>query len=188
MQPGDRALASSTMAPLLIAGERNGARFVALAFDIRNSDLPLRVSWPVLVINSVDWFAGEDPAYLSSFKTGETWRIPVAPGVDTAEIETPNGRHLRVPVIEGRAVTHGVQAGFYRLRAGDDSQIIAGNLVDPDESHCAPQPRLDVNGSIASAPVAGRVGVRREIWIYLLAAALGIIVIEWVTYHRRVTV
>jgi hypothetical protein len=188
LQPGDRALAASTMAPLLIAGERNGARFVALAFDIRNSDLPLRVSWPVLVINSIDWFAGEDPAYLSSFKTGETWRIPVAPGVDTAEIETPTGRHLRVPVIEGRAVTHGVQAGFYRLRAGDDSQIIAGNLVDPDESHCAPQPRLDVNGAIASAPVAGRVGVRREIWIYLLAAALGIIVIEWVTYHRRVTV
>ena len=188
LQPGDRALASSQQTPLIIAGERSGARFVALAFDMRNSDLPLRVSWPVLLINSVDWFAGEDPAYLSSFKTGETWRIPVAPGVDTAEIETPNGRHLRVPVIEGRAVTHGVQAGFYRLRAGDDTQIIAGNLVDPDESHCAPRPRLDVNGAVASAPVAGRVGVRREIWIYLLAAALGIIAIEWMTYHRRVTV
>ncbi len=188
LQPGDRALAASTLAPLLIAGNRGGARFLALAFDVRNSDLPLRVSWPVILINAIDWFAGEDPAYLSSFKTGETWRIPVPAGIDTAEIESPDGRRLRVPVIEGRAVTHGIEAGFYRLHAGEDTQIIAGNLVDPGESQCAPHPRLDVNGAVATAPVPGRVGVRREMWIYLLAAALGIILVEWVTYHRRVTV
>ena len=94
-----------------------------------------------------------------------------------------------MPVIEGRAVTHGVQAGFYRLHAGDDTQIIAGNLVDPDESHCAPaRPCSTSTAPSRARPVAGRVGVRREIWIYLLAAALGIILIEWVTYHRRVTV
>jgi hypothetical protein len=30
--------------------------------------------------------------------------------------------------------------------------------------------------------------VRREIWIYLLAAALIMTTIEWITYHRRITV
>lgn len=188
LQPGDRVVAASTAAPLIITGERRGGRFVTVAFDVRGSDLPLRVSWPVFLINTIDWFAGEDPAYLSSFKTGETWRIPVPAGVDRAEVQTPDGRTLHVPVIEGRATLTGMQAGFYRLHAGGESQIIAGNLIDPDESRCAPRPQLEVNGTRASAPVAGRMGVRRELWIYLLAAALGILFVEWVTYHRRVTV
>jgi hypothetical protein len=173
---------------LVIAGERRGGRFVALSFDVRASDLPLRVSWPVLLINSIDWFAGEDPAYLSSFKTGETWRIPVPTGIDSAEIETPSGRRLQLPVIEGRAVTTGTQAGIYRLRVGSETQLIAGNLVEPGESQCAPQARLEIHGTTASAPVAGLVGVRRELWIYLLLGALLVILIEWFTYHRRITV
>jgi hypothetical protein len=31
-------------------------------------------------------------------------------------------------------------------------------------------------------------GIRREIWLYLLAAVLVVSVIEWITYHRRITV
>jgi hypothetical protein len=30
--------------------------------------------------------------------------------------------------------------------------------------------------------------VRRELWIYLLLAALLLTFIEWITYHRRITV
>lgn len=30
--------------------------------------------------------------------------------------------------------------------------------------------------------------MRREIWIYLLIAAVILTAIEWATYHRRVTV
>ena len=33
-----------------------------------------------------------------------------------------------------------------------------------------------------------KVGVRREMWIYLLAAVIAVTAIEWLTYHRRVTV
>jgi hypothetical protein len=37
--------------------------------------------------------------------------------------------------------------------------------------------------------VAGfKVGVRRELWIYILLAVAVISAIEWATYHRRVTV
>jgi hypothetical protein len=30
--------------------------------------------------------------------------------------------------------------------------------------------------------------VRRELWIYLLLAAVMLTAIEWATYHRRITV
>ena len=34
----------------------------------------------------------------------------------------------------------------------------------------------------------GRAAVRNEIWIYLLAVVIAVSAIEWLTYHRRVTV
>ncbi len=188
LREGDRAVAWSNLAPLIVLGERNAGKFVAVTFDLRASDLPLRVSWPVLLINTIDWIHGEDSAYLSSFKTGESWRIPVPAGAERAEIEMPDHRTISAPVIEGRAVLRGMRAGFYRVRAGGDAQIVAGNLVDANESQIGPRPFVGVNGTRATAPVAGRVGVRRELWLYLLAAAIAIVMLEWLTYHRRVTV
>jgi hypothetical protein len=188
LREGDRSVAWSNQVPLIVLGQRGGAKFVALTFDLRASDLPLRVSWPVLLINTIDWIHGEDPAYLSSFKTGESWRIPVPAGVERAEIETPDHRTVAAPVIEGRAVMRGMRAGFYRVRAAGDAQIVAGNLIDPNESQIGPRAFAGVNGTRATAPTGGQVGVRRELWLYLLAGALAIVMIEWLTYHRRVTV
>ncbi len=185
---GDRAVVSSSVGPLLIAGERHGDRFALFTFDVRESDVPLLVSWPVMLINAVDWFAGEDPAYLSSFTTGTSWRVPVPAGVDRATVESPSGRRFTAPVFEGRAVFSGTEAGLYRVHAGDAHRLVAGNLSDPRESACAPRATLDVNGTRATAPRPGRAGTRRELWLYALAAALILLSIEWVTWHRRVTV
>lgn len=186
--PDDRVLGRSSVGPLLIAGERGSQRFVLFSFDPRESDVPLLVSWPVLLLNSIDWFADEDPAYLSSFRTGTVWRVPVPAGVDRAQIETPSGRRVSVPVSEGRAVFFGTEAGLHRVHAGDAHTLIAANLFEPDESRCGHRPTLTVGGARAAAPTAGRAGVRRELWIYLLLAATGILVAEWISWHRRVTV
>ncbi|MBI5512608.1 MAG: VWA domain-containing protein [Deltaproteobacteria bacterium] len=188
-RPEDQVLGSSEAGPLVIAGERSGGRFVLLSFDVRESDLPLLVSWPVLVINAMDWFTGEDANYLSSFRTGEVWRIPVPAGVEHATLTPANGGPaLTLPVVEGRAVVRGTRAGLFRLRAGPDTTLLAGNLSDPSESQCAPRPTLTVDGVRATRPTPGRAGVRRELWGYLVLLALGILFLEWITWHRRVTV
>lgn len=186
--PRDRIVAAGAAGPMILAGDRGGDRFAVLAFDVRESDFPLRVAWPLLVVNAIDWFAGEDPAYLSSFRTGTTWRIPVPAGVDRAEIETPSGHRLTVPVYEGRAVHFGTEVGLHRLRAGETQRLLAANLHEPRESDCAPRRTLTVSGAQATAPRPGRAGLRRELWAYLLLGALAIVWIEWWTYHRRVTV
>jgi Ca-activated chloride channel family protein len=53
-------------------------KFVALGFDVRESDFPLRIAWPLLLLNVINDFVEEDVSYISSFKTGEVWRIPAA--------------------------------------------------------------------------------------------------------------
>lgn len=188
LDPRDRVLGASAVGPLLVAGEREGGRFVLFTFDVRESDVPLLVSWPVLLINAIDWFSGEDGAFQSSYRTGTAWRMPVPAGETTATVESPSGRRVRVPVVEGRAVFFGTEAGFHRLHAGEGHALVAGNLMDPDESACAPRATLTVGATRATAPPPGRPGLRREWWVALLAAAALIVVVEWATWHRRVTV
>jgi hypothetical protein len=189
-ETGDKVLgaAEGGAAPLLVAGVRNGYKFVALGFDVSGSDLPLRTAWPLFVLDCINWFADEDAQYLSSFRTGDVWRIPVGGGLPQATLKRPDATSQPVPVHEGRAVFLGQQAGFYELSAGEQKTMFAANLLDGAESAIAAQDRLVVDGKPSGDLAGFHVGVRREIWIYLLLAAALLTALEWATYHRRVTV
>lgn len=188
----DKVVGASYKGTLLLQGRRAGVKFVALGFDIRESDLPLRVAWPLLLLNTINDFVEEDTSYISSFRTGAVWQIPAPSGVETATLTEPDGTKRVVPVKEGRAVFLGQQAGFYELSAGtngsEEKTAFAANLADPLESAIEPAQKLEVDGRTAGEPAGFTIGVRREIWVYLLAAVLAVTAIEWLTYHRRVTV
>jgi hypothetical protein len=189
-ETGDRVIgaAEGGAAPVLVAGVRGGYKFVALGFDASASDLPLRTAWPLFVLDCINWFSDEDAQYLSSFRTGDVWRIPVAGGLTQAMLKRPDGTTQPVPVHEGRAVYLGQQAGFYELSAEESTTTFAANLLDASESAIAPQDHVVVDGKASGALAGFHVGVRREIWVYLLLAAALLTVLEWATYHRRVTV
>lgn len=51
---GDEIIAASGNVPLLVAGTRNARPFLALSFDVRRSDLPLRTAWPLLLLRSIE--------------------------------------------------------------------------------------------------------------------------------------
>jgi Ca-activated chloride channel homolog len=189
-EPGDKVLGASDggASPILVAGTRDAHKFVALGFDVRDSDLPLRAAWPLFVVDCLNWFTDEDSDYLSSYKTGDTWHIPVAGQAAQASLKDPDGAMQVVPVHEGRAVLVGTRAGFYDLTAGDETTSFAASLLDARESDIAPQPALVVDGQAAGEVGGFAPGLRRELWIYLLLAAALVTAIEWATYHRRVTV
>ena len=185
----DKIVGKSFKGALLVAGRRQGYEWVALGFDVRESDLPLRISWPLLVLNVINEFLDEDTGYLSSFKTGQVWSVPASATVSTAKVELPDGSDQVVPVKDGRAVLQGQQAGIYKLVFGDAEETsFAANLSDLAESNVAPVAELSVGGKEAAAVSGFEVGVRRELWIYLLFAVLLVTAMEWLTYHRRLTV
>jgi hypothetical protein len=202
-QEGDRVVgaANDGTAPILVAGVRGGYKFVAVGFDVRDSDLPLRPAWPLFVVDCINWFGDEDARYLSSFRTGDVWRIPVAAAATEATIRLPDGTTQAVAVHEGRAVILGEHAGFYSLSTGASpgaptggaspgvgDVTFAANLLDADESAISPRDRLTVDGKDSAEAPVFHLGVRREIWIYLLLAAALLTALEWATYHRRLTV
>lgn len=185
---GDRVVGGAQATPLIVEGTREGRRFVALTFDVRHSDLVLRVAWPLLLLNTVDWFVQEETGYLSSFRTGETWHVPVPAGMERATVVAPDGGEREVPVVEGRAVYAGSAAGFYTVRTPDGDDVFAANLGPGEESDVAPAPALEVAGRAADEPTQGKAGLRKELWIYLVLACLGLLAVEWLSYHRRWTV
>ncbi|HVH41325.1 MAG TPA: VWA domain-containing protein [Labilithrix sp.] len=216
-QPGDKVVGASAEGPILVTGQRGGYKFVAIGFDPRDSDLPLRVAWPLLLLNSVNFFTDEDSQYISSFRTGDVWRVPVVTETGQAKLKIPGGNEVLVPVHEGRAVYLGEHAGFYELAGAEgrdptrgletaptdpsppsakDAPVgapvttaaFAANLLDADESAIEAASELVVDGKKAGTLSGFQIGVRREIWIYLLVAALILTAIEWITYHRRITV
>lgn len=194
LKPGkeDKVIAKSFQGPILIAGRRSGYKFVALGLDLRETDLPLRISWPMLLLNIINDFVEEDTSYISSFTTGNVWRIPAPSQLEVAKLIDPSGVERTVPVQEGRAVFLGQRAGVYTLRSDEGGEkyetMFAANLVDSTESRIEPQKTLKIGDTEAGEVTGFTVGVRRELWAYLLFAVIAISLVEWLTYHRRVTV
>lgn len=185
----DKVIGKSHAGALLIAGRRAGVKFVALGMDVRETDFPLRISWPMFVLNVINDFVEEDVQYISSFRTGSVWQIPASSSAETATLTLPDTTKTTVPIKDGRAVFLGQQAGFYELSTGPgEVSSFAANLVDAAESEIAPAKELIIGKQTAGAVGEFKVGVRREMWIYLLAAVIAVTAIEWLTYHRRVTV
>ena len=200
-EPGDKIVGASDAGAILVAGTRDTHKFVAVGFDVKDSDLALRVAWPLFLLDTINWFTDEDATYLSSFRTGEVWRVPVPTAGAEALLREPGGATERVPVHEGRAVVLGERSGFYEIEGASDGTAtaspssasqppiaFAANLLDTRESTIAPADKLVVDGKEAGTLEGFHLGVRREIWIYLLFAALALTAVEWATYHRRVTV
>jgi hypothetical protein len=127
---------------------------------------------------------------VSSFRTGEVWRIPAPSKLKSATLVDPQEQRRTVPVREGRALTFGDQAGFYQLLTGGSEPpwTFAANLVDALESDITPKDSLSIQGQNAGPPGEFKAGVRRELWLYLVLGALALSLAEWFSYHRRLTV
>jgi hypothetical protein len=192
-KPGDVALASSFRRPLLIARENQGQKLVAFGFDSRSSDLPLRVAFPMLVVNTFQWFAGDHLGQITTYQSGHTWRVPLGQTRSKgpqgeAAITDPHGKKARAPVHAGHAIIHGRHIGLYQLKYGGDTHRLVANLASADESNIAPQPVLTIQGQRLIKPRLVKASMHRRIWIYLLLAALLLSLVEWLTYNRRLTV
>jgi hypothetical protein len=189
---GDVAVASALRQPIIAARERDGRKVAALGFDLRKSDLPMRVGFPVLVVNAIDWFAGADTGLLAAYATGRPWRLPAPPGASELRVTAPSGQVQRAPVHDGRASFYGERVGYYLVAsdAGVSTELrqFAANLQSPSESKVQPRAELTVDGHRLAAPAPGRVGLRRSLWSYLIWIVLGLAALEWWTYNRRVTV
>ncbi|MFP4597093.1 MAG: VWA domain-containing protein [Persicimonas sp.] len=183
----DTTVASSFGDPLIVTRKHDGLHLVGVAFDIRDSDLPLRVAFPVFMINIVDYFTLDDDDYIPNYTTGETWSVPMSDSADEASLTLPDGGQSEVPIYNGRAIVPGEQTGFYTLETPDEKRTIAANLSNLRESRIAPGD-LEMGEATIERSVDNMLFERSRLWIWAVLALVLLLLIEWGTYNRRVTV
>lgn len=175
--------------PLLITGEKRGGspRVAALALDIGDSDLPLRVAFPLLISNTIHWLAGEETAPILSRRAGET--LPLAAG-ETVLTEPQNPWKKESPASAkgslAQSLFQPLTNGFYAWQTHDGTRWLAVNTFSEAESD------LRKAGTSASAGLTlPTVSLARvagwPLWQYLAAAALLLFALEWWLFHRRRT-
>ena len=187
LERDDIRIASSFGTPLMVARSNEERTLVGVAFDLRNSDLPLRVAFPMLMFNVVDYFELDDESYIPNYVTGETWSVDLPEGATTAEVVRPDRTRSQVPTFEGKAVFRGMEPGFYRIETDKGDQRLAANLSDHVESDPTPAD-VALEGRGEGGDADSLFFDRRELWIWAVLAAALLLLLEWVTYNRRWTV
>jgi hypothetical protein len=196
--PGGSSLITTSAGPLLaiaprgtwqdavlgaaLAGtDENGDRFA-------NTDWPLRVSFPVFILNALRFLTGGEGAGTAlSIQPGQPIALPGAAGGATMTVRTPNGQTIEIPPdAERRQFSETTQVGPYLIEEpGHSTRHFAVNLFDSAESDLSVRDEIQL-GFDDVAGQANWEGGRTELWRWLLVSVLGVLCLEWYIYNRRV--
>lgn len=175
--------------PLLLAGELKNQRIAVFAFDIHNSDLPLKVDFPILIQNLMEWMLPRAVEQDVKKFAGEELAINPLPHAKEVYVVPPSGRKISIaPPFPVPPFDDTEEVGIYRVKQIlDDGEVVESFFTVHIPVHKESNLRqsseiLDIeDGEINQKPTP--LG-RREIWNILIWAALALILVEWWVYQR----
>ncbi|HEX5177373.1 MAG TPA: BatA and WFA domain-containing protein [Chthoniobacteraceae bacterium] len=180
--------------PLLLAGARRvdgrEQRMIVLGFDIAESDLPLRIAFPLMMSNALNWLAHRPAVPHDALNAGEQLSLDageqVASDPQPLDAKSSPASATKTP----GALFVPKKNGFYsRTTALGEERWIAVNTFDPAESDLRPiaaGDRADAHARFSSWRALGRFGAWPP-WQYLTLSALLLFAFEWWLFHRRRT-
>ena len=186
--PWATPLVESATSPLMLAGEIDQRRVVWVAFDPLQSTWPLRVSFPIFVANAVEWLnPASRQAEQFKFQPGSPLRVPIPAGVGEITVTPPDAepRSIALPPAAKEFVFGDTpRRGVYEVSAGTNTTFYCANLLDPHETDITPQAEITL-GRYARAEATLAQAANLELWRWIAAAGLGILLFEWWWYHKR---
>jgi hypothetical protein len=184
-------LVESEISPLIALYSSEGINLLLFNFDLYDSTLPLRASFPILISNCIEFLEKERIGESGTFlRTGTVAKIAAPKDVETVNVIDPSGRGwtvMRNP--RGELLFDKTrQAGFYRVEVdGKPSGLIGVSLLDAKESDLQTSNKILLPGREITAS-SGVKKTNREVWRWFALAALLLVMLEWLVYHRRVLV
>lgn len=125
------------------------------------------------------------PQLLASGTPARLWNVGGEKGDGTVRINTPAGTTLEMQAKDGAVEFPATDtAGFYTVTAAGKTSTFAVNLANASESDIRAQ-SLQTPAGTSVQESTSIATVNKEIWQYLAAAALAILLLEWWIYHRR---
>jgi hypothetical protein len=181
-------LIESDSNPLVFVGEKNGQRVAALSFDLRESDLPLQIAYPILFSNLINYLAPPTAFDSSqSLQAGES--LVITPQTDAQQVVVASPSNQLYTLAPGQNMfSQTNELGFYAVNfiAGDSNRVeyFAVNLFAPSESNIQPRAELHIGSQAVAPAVSKQIGLL-ELWKWLAGFALIVLMIEWQVFHRK---
>lgn len=181
--------------PIVAAGTLNRRRVAVLGFDIRQTDLPLQVAFPILFSNLIEWLTPSTviDAAGDIVRPGDAVTIRPDIAADEIAILPPDAEPIFVPASASEIVFADTETlGVYWVAAGNpetdtlvDGNFFAVNLYSTLESNIAPKSELPViQAALANSDADQNTG-RVEFWRWLGALAGMVMLLEWWWYQRQ---
>lgn len=192
--PESEVLIDGVNGPMLVLHREGRSIHLVCAFDVVQSNWPLRPSFPMFGYSAMQFMAlGAAMDARQALEPGASPRIPRANlqrvGGDLKKI-TLNGpvgsRELTIPESGDFALPPLESVGVYRMTPTiPQFERLAVNLLDSNESNLVPADRAP--GNIGEALTVAGGQSRTELWWWLVACgALPLLLVEWWVYTRRV--
>jgi Ca-activated chloride channel family protein len=179
-------LAQSSDGPLMVVSERGRLRSFFIGFDLLESDLPLRVAFPVLLHNLLEWFKParvEFPAQSAPAGTVFALRLPASDGA--VEITSPSGKkEVLTAAASPLLFAETFESGFYNYKSASRTGRFAVNLLDESESNILP--RLNLNSASEPKPQSSSgAEIGFSLWPLLLGLVLLLLAVEIFFAYRQ---
>jgi Ca-activated chloride channel homolog len=174
---------------------RNGAPSqppaAVLGVYLHDSDLVLRTAFPVLV-NHLSEFLAPDAVPALGQQPGTPVTLAPGPGAREVLVTSPDGR---TEVLAAGRASLAANGGTLLFTGTDEVGLYTVRVVGPDVARqdsyiavnapgvpIAPQQQLDVTGTATKA--LSNTSLDQGLWTVLAVAALVVLVLEWLVYHR----
>jgi hypothetical protein len=181
-----RPLITSLQTPLVLVRDEP-FRQALFGFDLHESDLPLRIAFPILVENLSEWMLPPSvPSH--SFHPDEAVTIVPETGATSVTVIRPD--NSRRTLATNSIATFGDTdlTGLYtveQLVSGNvDRSWFTVNLFSEQISQLKPADRLTLPPVNTTATTHALHRGQLEIWPWIALVALGIVVVEWLAFHR----
>lgn len=175
-----QVVANGSAGPLVVTSKGDQRR-VFLAFSPLQSDLPLNISFPIFIANSLDFLGGESGSGVLAIRAGQTFNVAAAkPGT----LKRPDGDSNDVPSNGTTAVVRSArQVGKYNLNIDGKQRPIYATLRSDRESRIAPEVDLELGGgSVKAVESPLRFA---DFWRPLLVLCLLVLAGEWWMFARK---
>lgn len=169
---------SATGVPLVSVQETTQARGVMLGFGFleAESNVALQPAFPVLVVNAIEWLAR--PKLSAQLRPGV-----VAVGAALTRVISADGQTLPITPFGDAQLVKFPAPGLYLAEGGGMRTTFAVNVGDPQVSNVS-------QTSLSEAAQAQSAAARAEDpwWPWIVGLAFLLVLVEWWTWHRRITV
>jgi hypothetical protein len=186
---------------MYVVGPRAGYEDAVLGFEIVsagkdgttevNTSWPRRRSFPVFVLNAIKYLGGVRSSLATpNVKPGSPEVLRSSTPVAAIRVQTPRGDQFEVPREHQSTYifSRTDEIGVYNVREGSGQKVaqqFAVNLFDGRESDLQPREKIEIGHAEVQAQ-ASKQATRRELWKWLLLGAIGVLIVEWYVYNRRV--